>query len=734
MEMKHFSSHHLLDYKYMFFIPYFRCGQIFYSTESSSSEFYLYFRTLEENSIFRLQSTSSGTVCDVRIGCVNGITQHRSCYHMGLKPVFLRVLAYTVMEDEKFLFTDAEMLLKKQDSPMFPVCSPRVVHKTGQSPSVKLNGLPSKDPVPKVCDGTNEAQRPLHIHVNGFGKPSTVDKQSSSSHSFPSVQYSSSSATSNDGCSSAVSTLESVKRPVPSPLPSPSCASNVRSTTKNPPGVSGTSGPLIPSSFASRREVEVTRRKTVVDKIIKGREANAFKFFVSGFESQTPTQLAVAARRLKSAAEEKMPRHMVMRIYGEEEARNVKKRLGQPQFSRPNRYVNQEYDDSTDLSDVEVKDKVDSVALKWNQVKVAVSSDMAKNAVQVENAVRQIEDLDGFLCADGQEPSCSSHVDSCARIRPLDTRYTHNRRTRYCLQLRFVVMILICNVPFILSLRSENYRLNETPYSCTRSCALDLSQVNCPPLRYMEAFARLVSMGPAFSVRSRIDVPIWLNRDFISEERRRCTTVQFDDIDDGDRVPKLKRMRLIDRSPFSSTGSSSMEESEDERKDKSYTICGYNEKRRQEIRRSKNRRKQRRRTRRLLGVESDSESEESLDSCFRVKLEMPKYSDIEVPTWRKLSQEQVVDLMDHRIPSGCCNSTRIETLVARRHLRLAKEERLYFEGKRREMPRIDSDDASEAEGIDLSPLLKCSLTENERSQYDRSGQFHGGREPLQRPR
>ncbi|KAJ1349518.1 hypothetical protein KIN20_005100 [Parelaphostrongylus tenuis] len=479
-------------------------------------------------------------------------------------------------------------------------------------------------------------------------------------------------------------------------------------------------GPLTLSNIASRREVEVTRRKTVVDKIVKGKEANAFKFFVSGFESQTPTQLAVAARRLKSTAEDKMPRHMVTRVYGEEETRIVKRRSEQPQLAQPNKNLNEEYDDSTDLSDVEVKEKVDSVAVKWNQVKVEVSTEMAKNAVQVENAVRHIEDLDGYLCADEQEPSCSSHVETCARIRPLNVRYTRSCRTRYCFQLR-----------------SQNCRLSETPYSSSGSCLLDLSRVNCPPLRYMEAFARLISMGPAFSIRSRVDVPVWLNKGLISEERRRCTTIQFDDGDDGDRgqtIPKSKRMRLTDRTPPSSTGSSSLEESEEERKDKSFTICGYNEKRRHEIGRARNKKKQRRRSKRTLGGESDSDSEESVDSYFRVKLEMPKFSDIEVPTWRKLSQEQIAELTEHRIPSGCCIATRLETQIARRHLRLAKEERLYFEGKRHEMPRVDSDAASEAEGVDLSPLLSCSLTEHERAQFDRSGHFQGGRESLQRPR
>ncbi|KHJ75249.1 hypothetical protein OESDEN_25135, partial [Oesophagostomum dentatum] len=108
--------------------------------------------------------------------------------------------------------------------------------------------------------------------------------------------------------------------------------------------------------------------------------------------------------------------------------------------------------------------------------------------------------------------------------------------------------------------------------------------------------------------------------------------------------------------------------------------------------------------------------------------------DIEVPKWRKLSAEEVADITRHPNPCECCSSTRLETLVARKHLRLANEERLYFEGKRREMPAVDSDNDSEVEGADLTPLVKCTLTESERALYDRLAHVSGGRETLQRPR
>ncbi|RCN47766.1 ATP-dependent metallopeptidase HflB [Ancylostoma caninum] len=98
-----------------------------------------------------------------------------------------------------------------------------------------------------------------------------------------------------------------------------------------------------------------------------------------------------------------------------------------------------------------------------------------------------------------------------------------------------------------------------------------MAQVTCAPLRYAEAFARMASMNPAFAIRSRIDVPFWLNREAIVVERRRCAPVQFDDaeeIERGQSVSKSKRMRLSARSSVSSTDSSSMEDSEEERKDK----------------------------------------------------------------------------------------------------------------------------------------------------------------------
>ncbi|KAL6728816.1 hypothetical protein Aduo_010551 [Ancylostoma duodenale] len=641
---------------------------------------------------------------------------------MGLKPDFLEAFANTVMEHEKLQITDATMLLKEHESSVFNIGSPRIVHKTAQQSDVKLNGLPTKEPVTDVFEGSSDLQRPLHVQVNGFGK---APHQSLSSSSGNAAHFSASPATSRDGLS-ANNSLGSVKTLVsPPPVQSPSYVTKPQQPVQNPPGIIGSSGPLLLPSATSRREVEVTRRKTVVDKINKGREHNAFTFFVSGFESQTPTQLAMAARRMKSTAEERMPRHMVTRVYGEEEAKVVKKRSAQTQLPRPRPIVpSQEYDDSTDLSDVEVKEKVETVTVKYGQMKATMSYKMAGNSVQVENISRQVEDLDGFLCVDGQVPSCSTELNpqSCARIRPIDVRYTLTRRTRYSHQFR----------P-----GSTDAGLNQAnPFESTGFCALNMAQVTCAPLRYAEAFARMASMNPAFAIRSRIDVPFWLNREAIVIERRRCAPMQFDDaeeIERGQSVSKSKRMRLSARSSVSSTDSSSMEESEEERKDKSYTAGGYSEKRRHEIRRARNKKKQRRRARRLMGVESDSESDSSVDSYFKVRVEMPKYSDIEVPRWRKLSPKELAEITIHPEPCRCCDSTRLETLVARKHLRLANEERLYFEGKRREMPSVDTDDDSEVEGADLAPLVKCALTESERALYDRSGHVPTGREPL-RPR
>ncbi|VDN26840.1 unnamed protein product [Cylicostephanus goldi] len=244
----------------------------------------------------------------------------------------------------------------------------------------------------------------------------------------------------------------------------------------------------------------------------------------------------MAARRLKSVAEEKMPRHMLTRVYGEEEGKVVKKRsVVQQHLPRPRPMAsNQEYDDSTDLSDVEVKEKAPIVADGLNQSRL---------------------------------------------------------------------------------------------FSTSGPITLNMAQVSCAPMRYAEAFARMMSMNPAFAIRSRIDVPVWLNREAIGVERRRCAPVHFDEPDETER------------------GQS-----------------------------------QRRRVRRLMGVESDSDSDTSIDSYFKVKMEMPKYSDIEVPRWRKLSPEELVDITRHEDDScDRCSSTRLETLVARKHLRLAKEERLYFE-------------------------------------------------------
>uniref|UniRef100_A0A7I4Y8L1 ANK_REP_REGION domain-containing protein n=1 Tax=Haemonchus contortus TaxID=6289 RepID=A0A7I4Y8L1_HAECO len=641
---------------------------------------------------------------------------------MGLKPDFLEAFANTVMEHDKLQITNASMLLKEQDSSVFALCSPRIVQKTGQQSDVKVNGLPSRDAVSDVYQGSSDVQRPLHVQVNGFGKGPSQHVPSSSL-STP-LQPSPSPVTLQEGCNSAASSSQSYKTIAsPTPVPSPSSGSKLQPSLPKPQGDAGPSSSLSTSSQATRREVEVTRRKTVVDKIVKGKERNAFKFFVHGFESQTPTQLAMAARRLKNVAEEKLPRHVLTRVYGEEETRTSKKRSTQTLLMRQNRPSSlMEGDDSTDLSDVEVKEKFDSVALKWGHFKASVSSAMARNAVEIESGSRHVEDLDGYLCVDEQVPSCSSEVDSqsCSRIRPVDVRYCLRRRQRYTYQFR-----------------SESVFQQYPAFSTCSPFSLDLDQVSCPPLRYIEAYARIISMVPPFAIRSRIDLPIWLNRDPISEERRRCAPVQFDDADDVERpqhVSKSKRARLTERSSISSTESSSMEESEEERKDKSYRVGGYSEKRRHEIRRARNKKKQRRRARRLRGVESDSESSESLDSYYKVKLEMPKYSDIEVPRWRKLSQREVAELTNHQVPFECCSIERLEYSVAKRHLRLATEERLYFEGKRQEMPSVDSDDASDNEGVDLSPLLVCSLTESERAQYDRFGDSHSGRELLQRPR
>lgn len=661
---------------------------------------------------------------DVPLGCVDGVASHRkSHYLMGLKPDFLEALANTVMEHDKIQITNANMLLKERDSSTFCLGSPRI-EKTGLQAEVKVNGLSNSEDVADFYQGSSDVQKPLHVQVNGFGKASGQSLPSSSlSATYP---ISPSPVASQDGCSSAANSLVSGKSLAsPALVLTPSSGSKIQPTFPKLPPAAGDPSALATSTTASRREVEVTRRKTVVDKIVKGKERNAFRFFVSGFETQTPTQLAMTARRLKSTAEEKMPKHMITRIYGEEEARNVKKRITPAQLARPTRPVpDSDGDYSTDLSDIEIQEKVDSVSTKWGHVKAAVCSDMKRNAVEIENASRNVEDVDGFLCIDDQVPSCSSEAStrdsaSCSRVRPVDERYRSRRRQQLSYQFR-----------------SDCELRKRGAYSSACSPSLPLDKVNCSALRRLEAFARTISMAPVFSIRSRVDVPIWLNRDSVGEERRRCAAIHFSDADDIDQlqpVSKLKRVQLAERSSVSSFETSSMEESEDERKDKSYTGGECKEKRRQESRRSRNRKKCRRRTRRLLGAETDSDPYEVPDPFFKVKLEMPKYSDVEVPKWRKLSQGELADFKHHHNAADCCSSDRLEVSVAKRHLRLAKEERLYFEGKRREMPSIESDDTSEREA-DLTSLLECSLTESERAQYDRSAPSQSGKESGQRPR
>ncbi|KIH54913.1 hypothetical protein ANCDUO_14937 [Ancylostoma duodenale] len=85
-------------------------------------------------------------------------------------PDFLEAFANTVMEHEKLQITDATMLLKEHESSVFNIGSPRIVHKTAQQSDVKLNGLPTKEPVTDVFEGSSDLQRPLHVQVNGFGK------------------------------------------------------------------------------------------------------------------------------------------------------------------------------------------------------------------------------------------------------------------------------------------------------------------------------------------------------------------------------------------------------------------------------------------------------------------------------------------------------------------------------------------------------------------------------------
>ncbi|KAK6055436.1 hypothetical protein COOONC_07059 [Cooperia oncophora] len=200
---------------------------------------------------------------------------------MGLKPDFLEAFANTVMEHDKLQITNANMLLKEQDSSMFALCSPRIVHKSGPQSDVKINGLPNRDEVSDVYQGSSDVQRPLHVQVNGFGKAPSQSVPSSSL-STP-LQPSPSPLTLQEGCISAASSSQSLKSLAsPTPVPSPSSGSKAQPAISKTTGAVGASSSSQAASQASRREAEVTRRKTVVDKIVKGKERNAFKFFVFG--------------------------------------------------------------------------------------------------------------------------------------------------------------------------------------------------------------------------------------------------------------------------------------------------------------------------------------------------------------------------------------------------------------------------------------------------------------------
>ncbi|VDO30835.1 unnamed protein product, partial [Haemonchus placei] len=147
---------------------------------------------------------------DVPVECVDGVTfPHKSHYLMGLKPDFLEAFANTVMEHDKLQITNASMLLKEQDSSVFALCSPRIVQKTGQQSDVKVNGLPSRDAVSDVYQGSSDVQRPLHVQVNGFGKAPSQHVPSSSL-STP-LQPSPSPVTLHEGCNSAASSSQSYK-------------------------------------------------------------------------------------------------------------------------------------------------------------------------------------------------------------------------------------------------------------------------------------------------------------------------------------------------------------------------------------------------------------------------------------------------------------------------------------------------------------------------------------------
>uniref|UniRef100_A0A1I7XTU5 HUN domain-containing protein n=1 Tax=Heterorhabditis bacteriophora TaxID=37862 RepID=A0A1I7XTU5_HETBA len=347
---------------------------------------------------------------------------------MGLKPNSVTYLTKSVMEHEQSLINDTNMLLK--DSTSFPNGSPLLGNLPSEKDDLnrKSNGVSKLPNGSTDCSGLiSDVQKPLYVQINGFNKSLPLDSPQSHvvSPTLPilnsSVSHLSPCLPRNLSLSLETNFNDVTSKNIPgtsSTSISPMSLSNSKNSC-GAPGPSGirpllNSGPPRSQNSNPRRDIEVTKRRTITDKINRCKEQKCFDFIIPQCEAQSSTQLAMIVRRYKKCNNEDMPKLIRKYVYDEDEIDKKASLAAEAPAGQ--------YDDLTDMSDVETDNRrIEVGALRWNEEKVRHGAFDIRTSRVLEDKLKQLKNLEEEVGSDvarvdysQMKPSTSTDMFSLA--------------------------------------------------------------------------------------------------------------------------------------------------------------------------------------------------------------------------------------------------------------------------------------------------------------------------------
>ncbi|CAI4230651.1 unnamed protein product [Auanema sp. JU1783] len=385
---------------------------------------------------------------------------------------------------------------------------------------------------------TNNMERvptsvPLQVEINGLresglSSPLTPDLRSLASSALPTPREQSS----NNSTCTILPKGDLI--PDSSEQLNLNGSSSVRMTSKKEDGVPLSN--VLSGIPLSRKDIEVSKRRQVADKISRFKDQGSISYLVPQCESLTPIQLAIMTRTMKDS----LPNNMRKYVFGEDEPpKKVLKTL--PSIG--------DVDEMTDLSDMEMEEPENILqsSVRWAPEKVRYGGADARLVAELEDRYSHMQDL-VTLERSLPQTEFEAKEDECARTRALVSR-----APRKIFHHQFSLMSNQKGSVDYSQMQPSTSKDSDWHDPRTHP-RITLSEVH-PIERRMQAYTTLLSLVPSCTIRKSFDSSPWLNMREIEEEKqrngwRRCA------------VRERRRMRIEERNQNKGNDSSDYEDTD----------------------------------------------------------------------------------------------------------------------------------------------------------------------------